>query len=75
MNSATTTFIDTTETNYKIEVAANDKKEQFLKWGFTEDYRGAKMIKITFTNVIRSIVWHSKGDYFATMAHNIQSSN
>ena len=32
------------------------------------------MIKITFPHIIKSVVWHSKGDYFATMAHNIQSS-
>ena len=29
------------------------------------------MIKIEFKHVISKITWHSKGDYFATMAHNI----
>jgi len=24
-----------------------------------------------FQNIISKIVWHSKGDYFATMANNI----
>jgi ribosome biogenesis protein ERB1 len=32
------------------------------------------MMKISFQNIIKSVVWHQKGDYFATMAHNIQSS-
>jgi len=49
----------------------NDKKEQFLKWEFLNDERGVKMIRITFQNIIKSVIWHSKGDYFATMAHNI----
>jgi hypothetical protein len=29
------------------------------------------MIKIAFENIIKAIVWHSKGDYFATMANNV----
>jgi hypothetical protein len=45
-----------------------------MKWDFINDTRGVKMIKLTFQNVIKTIVWHSKGDYFATMANNIQSS-
>ena len=32
------------------------------------------MIKMTFPNIIKQVVWHQKGDYFATMAHNVQSS-
>lgn len=26
-------------------------------------------------NVIKQIVWHNKGDYLATLAFNLQSSN
>jgi ribosome biogenesis protein ERB1 len=74
-NEATIKLLEETEKNYKIEVGVNDKKEQFLKWQFKEDSRGMKMIQIKFDKVIRSVVWHSKGDYFSTMAHNIQSSN
>lgn len=26
-------------------------------------------------HIIKQVVWHSKGDYFSTMAHNIQTSS
>ena len=52
----------------------NDKKEQFWKWAFQADVYGRKQIKITFQHIIKTVVWHSKGDYFATMAQNVQSS-
>jgi hypothetical protein len=49
----------------------NDKKEMHLKWEFENDQRGVEMIKVTFTQLIKSITWHSKGDYFATMINNL----
>jgi len=36
------------EKQYAQEVLLNDKKEQFLKWKWEDDFRGVKMIKITF---------------------------
>jgi hypothetical protein len=33
------------------------------------------MVKIEFKHLIAKVVWHSKGDYFATMAHNVQTSS
>jgi hypothetical protein len=33
------------------------------------------MIKIVFKHMISKVVWHTKGDYFATMAHNVQTSS
>jgi len=32
------------------------------------------MIKINFNHIIKSVVWHSKGDYLASMIYNLQSS-
>jgi len=47
------------------------KRNNFLNGSLKLISRGIKMIKITFEKIIKSVVWHSKGDYFATMAHNI----
>lgn len=33
------------------------------------------MIMIKMTNVTSRLVWHPKGDYLGTMAHNIQLSS
>ena len=52
----------------------NEKKEMFLKWEYLQDERDVKMLRIKFTHVIKSVKWHSKGDYLASMAYNIQSS-
>lgn len=46
-----------------------------LKWEFENDFRGVEMIRIKFNQLLKSITWHSKGDYFATMINNLQSSN
>lgn len=58
---------DLWEKQYNLDVAASaDIKEKYVKWSFKQD-----MIQITFKHIIAKIVWHTKGDYFATMAHNI----
>jgi ribosome biogenesis protein ERB1 len=33
------------------------------------------MVTLTLKNVISKVFWHPKGDYLATMAHNIQSTS
>lgn len=65
------------ENQYNLDVKANDQKEKFVQWQFVEDglLPGTKAIKMKFQYVISKIVWHSKGDYFATMANNIQTSS
>ena len=63
------------ESQYTIDAKASDVKEKFVKWSFDKDYLGNKMIKLKFNNIISKVVWHSKGDYFATMIHNIQTSS
>ena len=68
--------MDQWEKQYQLDVKANDQKEKFVKWKFENDgCLGMKMIKMDFNKVISKIVWHSKGDYFATMANNIQTSS
>jgi len=67
-------FIEEGEKLYKQEVLLNEKKEMFLKWEYLQDERDVKMLRIKFTHVIKSVKWHSKGDYLASMAYNIQSS-
>jgi len=47
-----------------------------VKWIFEDDpCLGNRMIRMDFGKVISKVVWHSKGDYFATMANNIQTSS
>ena len=72
MNKATLAVLEGCEKSYALDKAANDKKEQFCKWEWKKDYKGDTMVTITLKNVISKLVWHSKGDYFASMAHNVQ---
>lgn len=61
------------ETQYNIDAKANELKEKFVSWSFVEDglTPGTKAIKMKFQYVISKLIWHPKGDYFATMANNI----
>lgn len=64
------------EKQYAVDAKASDQKEKYVKWKFENDgCIGSRMIKMDFTKIISRIVWHSKGDYFATMANNIQTSS
>jgi ribosome biogenesis protein ERB1 len=74
-NQATRAMIESSKNTYALDKKANDKKEQFCSWNFTEDYRGEPMISLHLKNVISKVVWHPKGDYFATMAHNVQMTS
>jgi|TARA_B110000285_G_C15057926_1_gene580670 ribosome biogenesis protein ERB1 len=68
--------MDEWEKQYNIDAKASDQKEKYVKWKFeTDNCLGLKMIKMDFKHIISRICWHSKGDYFATMAHNIQTSS
>ena len=61
---------------YEVDAQASDQKEKYVKWRFgNDDCMNAKMIKMDFGKIISRLVWHSKGDYFATMATNIQTSS
>jgi acetolactate synthase regulatory subunit len=64
-------MLENTKKTYQLDVAAKDKPDNNLKWAFTTDYRGVEMVQMTFTHVIKTVIWHSKGDYLATMAYNI----
>jgi len=61
-------IIDTTSN--KIPMAKwhflNDKEDDFVQ----RDTR----VSIQFGHILKRVVWHSKGDYFSTMADNIQTS-
>ena len=57
------------EKQYKNDVKACDIKEKFVKWRFEDDdCLNARMIKMDFGKIMSKVVWHSKGDYFATLA-------
>jgi len=72
VNASTRTAFESCKKSYALDKAANDKKEQFCKWDWLKDYRGEPMVTLTLKNVVSRLVWHAKGDYFATMAHNVQ---
>ena len=75
-NSQTKVNMEEWQRQYNIDKKASDQKEKFVKWEFlNDDCKGALMIKMKFHHVISKIAWHSKGDYFSTMAHNIQTSS
>jgi hypothetical protein len=59
------------EKSYNVDAKANDQKENYAAWKFQNDSYGTKMIKIEFKHIISKVVWHTKGDYFATLAHNV----
>ena len=61
---------------YEVDAKASDQKEKYVKWRFENDScTKAKMLKMDFGKILSRLVWHSKGDYFATMANNIQTSS
>jgi hypothetical protein len=33
------------------------------------------MVTLTLKHVISNVCWHPKGDYLATMAHNLQATS
>lgn len=66
MNETTRKQLRTAKREY-----VEDQKANVCKWVFKKDYRGEDMITMEFQNVISKLVWHAKGDYFASMAHNV----
>ena len=85
LNKRTKDMFSEAEKIYKIEAAASDKKEKLCKWSFasgkkekSEEDADDKQLShphilasVIFNNVISRISWHAKGDYLATMAHNV----
>lgn len=61
---------------YELDAKASTEKEKYVKWRFENDNcLSNTMIKMDFGKIISKVVWHSKGDYFSTLAHNIQTSS
>ena len=53
-----------------------DLKENLAKWQFAKDLKKDEIaVTIEFKHIISRLTWHPKGDYFATMASNLQSTN
>ena len=74
VNAYTKTVLSEAGKVYKVEAAANDKKEQHCKWVFQGDREEAHphiLASITFKNIVSRLAWHSKADYLSTMAYNI----
>lgn len=65
--------------NYIPIIDTTSNKKSACKWEFVEqsdnDFKERDMrVKLEFEYIIKKIDWHSKGDYFATLADNIQTS-
>ena len=58
----------------KAKAAAGEEEKDEDK-ATKATYHKHTLATIVFKNVISRISWHAKGDYLATMAHNIQSTS
>jgi len=58
---------------WKTKADSSKKKEAV--WTLGSDHVNSYAFKIEFDKIIKSVTWHLKGDYFSTMAHNIQSTS
>ena len=89
-NEGTKEIFNEAQESYKLEVAANEKKENLCKWRFY--YTGSKkdskedtkeettldkhiVASMEFKIIISRLDWHPRGDYLSTMAHNIQATS
>ena len=65
--------MDEWERQYKIDAKASPElKEKFVAWKFEKDgCLNKSMIRMEFGKIMSKVVWHSKGDYFATLANNV----
>jgi ribosome biogenesis protein ERB1 len=75
----TTNLIRDFKTNYIPIIDTSSNKKPMCKWEFTEesnkDYAEKDLrVKLEFQHIIKRVDWHSKGDYFATLADNVQVS-
>lgn len=70
VNKTTTDLLNAANKTYTVESAAKDSKEAHATWEFKDT-----MVTLTLKHVISSICWHPKGDYFSTMAHNLQATS
>ena len=69
VNKATRDLVREASKTYKLEAAAADKKELHCTWEFKD-----QMTTLTLKHLISNLCWHPKGDYFSTMAHNLQAT-
>jgi len=69
VNKATRDLVREASKNYRLEAAAADKKELHCTWEFKDE-----MTTLTLKHLISNLCWHPKGDYFSTMAHNLQAT-
>ena len=58
---------------WKGKLDSAKKKEAI--WTMGSDAKNSYAFKIEFDKIIKQVVWHAKGDYFSTMAHNVQSTS
>lgn len=77
-SNLTTLFRDIKQKHYAPTVA--EGKKPISVWNFTdpsnEDYRTKDLrVELEFEHIIKWVRWHAKGDYFATLADNIQTSS
>ena len=76
VNDATRAVLKQAKHFYEIDLAASgaDKKEALVKWEFSDKASEQVAVSMTFKHIISRLTWHPKGDYFSSMAHNIQAT-
>lgn len=74
VNEATRALINQTKDFYEIDLTASgaEVKENLVKWNFAKDLKNDQIaVTLKFKQIISRLTWHPKGDYFASMAHNL----
>lgn len=75
-NAEITAHVNTLINDFKvkhIEPTIPANKKPLSKWTFPES--DEMRIELEFEHIMKRVVWHTKGDYFATLADNIQTSS
>jgi ribosome biogenesis protein ERB1 len=67
------------KSNFVPVIDTTSTKKPACKWEFTDEndrqhFEHDLRVKLEFEHIIKKVDWHSKGDYFATLADNIQTS-
>jgi ribosome biogenesis protein ERB1 len=76
VNDATRALLSQSKDFYESTSVSTDAKDQTVKWTFAKDMKKDEiLVTLTFSKVISRLTWHPKGDYFATLAHNFQSTS
>ena len=74
VNERTRGMLELAKNTYTTEAAAVAKEKRHTEWEFKTEPKSQIVLSITHKNIVSRLSWHPKGDYLATMQHNIQST-